>query len=54
MPMYAFALLFVAGPLVYMVILALAAEIWGILHEFTIENYANIMEPSTSRPSTSR
>ncbi|MGI6632861.1 MAG: ABC transporter permease [Bacillota bacterium] len=47
MPMYAFALLFVAGPLVYMVILSFLkrAEIWGILHEFTIENYANIMEP---------
>ena len=47
MPMYAFALLFVAGPLVYMVILSFLkrSEIWGFLHEFTIENYANIMEP---------
>ena len=55
MPMYAFALLFVAGPLVYMVILSFLkrAEIWGILHEFTIENLCQHWSPSTSRPSTS-
>ncbi|MGE5580166.1 MAG: ABC transporter permease [Bacillota bacterium] len=46
-PLYIFTLLFVAGPLIYMVILSLLrrAEIWGVLQEFTLDNYANIFEP---------
>ena len=46
-PMYLFTLLFVAGPLIYMVILSLLrrAEVWGVLREFTWANYANIFEP---------
>lgn len=46
-PLYLFTLIFVAGPLVYMVILSFLrrAEVWGVLHEFTLDNYANILEP---------
>ncbi len=46
-PLYVFTLLFVAGPLVYMVVLSFLkrAEIWGIVHEFTLENYDNILDP---------
>ena len=46
-PLYVFTLLFVAGPLVYMVILSFLrrAEVWGVLREFTLDNYANILEP---------
>ncbi len=47
MPLYIFTLLFVAGPLIYMVVLSFLkrAEIWGVVHEFTLDNYANILEP---------
>lgn len=46
-PLYAFTLLFVAGPLIYMLVLSFLkrAEIWGIIHEFTVENYLKILEP---------
>jgi spermidine/putrescine transport system permease protein len=46
-PLYIFTLLFVAGPLVYMVILSFLqrAEVWGVLRQFTLGNYANIFEP---------
>lgn len=46
-PLYAFALLFVVGPLVYMVILSFLrrAETWGVVRELTLENYAHILEP---------
>lgn len=46
-PLYVFTLLFVAGPLIYMVVLSFLrrAEIWGIVHEFTLDNYKNILEP---------
>jgi spermidine/putrescine transport system permease protein len=46
-PLYIFTLLFVAGPLIYMVILSFLrrAEIWGVLREFTLDNYANIFAP---------
>jgi len=46
-PLYIFTLLFVAGPLIYMVILSFLkrAEVWGIVHEFTLVNYKNILEP---------
>ncbi len=46
-PMYVFTLLFVAGPLVYMLVLSFLqrAEVWGVLNEFTWANYRNIFEP---------
>lgn len=47
LPLYVFTLAFVAGPLVYMVILSLLrrAEIWGVLRQATLENYAGIFDP---------
>ena len=46
-PLYFFTLVFVLGPLVYMFILSFEtrAETWGVLHEFTLRNYANIFDP---------
>ena len=39
--------MFVAGPLVYMVVLSFLtrAETWGVVGEFTLENYADIFQP---------
>ena len=46
-PLYVFTLLFVAGPLVYMVILSFLqrAEVWGVVNTFTFENYLKILNP---------
>lgn len=46
-PLYLFTLLFVAGPLVYMVVLSFQqrAEVWGVIHTFTLDNYKNILTP---------
>ncbi|MGI6667225.1 MAG: ABC transporter permease [Bacillota bacterium] len=46
-PIYAFTLLFVVGPLIYMFVLSFLrrAETWGVLREFTWANYLNILEP---------
>ena len=46
-PMYVFTLLFVAGPLIYMFVLSFEtrAETWGVIHEFTLDNYKNIFQP---------
>ncbi len=46
-PMYVFTLLFVAGPLVYMFVLSFEtrAETWGIVWQFTLDNYKNIFQP---------
>ncbi len=46
-PLYLFTLLFLVGPLVYMVVLSFMtrAETWGVLPEFTLENYRDIGEP---------
>ena len=46
-PIYVFTLLFVVGPLVYMVVLSFLkrAETWGVLREFTWANYSNILKP---------
>ena len=46
-PLYLFTLVFVAGPLVYMVVLSFLtrAETWGVVGEFTLENYADIFQP---------
>lgn len=46
-PMYLFTLLFVAGPLLYMVALSFSEnrEGHGVIWQFTLENYAKIGEP---------
>lgn len=47
LPLYVFTLLFVLGPIVYMIVLSFLtrAETWGVLPEFTLQNYQNIAEP---------
>ena len=47
LPLYVFTLLFVLGPTVYMIVLSFLtrAETWGVLPEFTLQNYKNIAEP---------
>lgn len=46
-PMYIFTLLFILGPLVYMLVLSFLtrAETWGVVNEFTLRNYLKILEP---------
>ncbi len=46
-PLYVFVALFVAGPLVYMVILSFLtrAETWGVVVRFTTSNYVNMVKP---------
>lgn len=47
LPLYVFTIVFVLGPLVYMVILSFLqrAETWGVTNEVTINNYLDILEP---------
>lgn len=47
LPLYIFTIVFVLGPLVYMVVLSFLqrAETWGVTSEFTLKNYQNILEP---------
>lgn len=47
LPMYIFTLVFVFGPIVYMVVLSFMrrAEGWGVVPAFTFRNYAMIFEP---------
>lgn len=47
LPLILFTVLFIAGPLVYMVALSFMtrAETWGVIPEFTLHNYASIGEP---------
>lgn len=47
LPMYLFTLFFIIGPLVYMVVLSFLqrAETWGVTANFTLKNYADILEP---------
>lgn len=47
LPMYIFTIVFILGPLVYMVVLSFLqrAETWGVTGELTLKNYANILEP---------
>lgn len=47
LPMYLFTFLFVLAPLCYMVILSFLtrAEVWGVVNEFTLDNYRNIFTP---------
>ena len=46
LPLYLFTLLFVAGPLIYMVVLSFQtrAEVWGVVNQFTLDNYKNILD----------
>ncbi|MDR0861551.1 MAG: ABC transporter permease [Oscillospiraceae bacterium] len=47
LPMYLFTLLFVLGPLIYMLILSFASRDgqWGVSAEFTLKNYPRMLEP---------
>lgn len=47
LPLCIFTLVFVFGPLVYMVILSFLtrSETWGVVNEFTLQNYENIAQP---------
>ena len=47
LPLYVFTIVFVLGPLAYMVILSFLqrAETWGVTNEVTINNYLDILEP---------
>lgn len=47
LPLYLFTLVLVVGPLLYMVILSFQtrAEGWGIINQFTLNNYRNILDP---------
>ena len=47
LPLYIFTLVFVLGPLLYMLALSFMtrAETWGVVPEFTLENHANIFQP---------
>lgn len=47
LPLYLFTLVLVAVPLLYMVILSFQtrAEGWGVINQFTPNNYKNILDP---------
>lgn len=47
LPLILFTMLFVLGPIIYMVVLSFLtrAETWGVINEFTLKNYADILEP---------
>jgi spermidine/putrescine transport system permease protein len=47
LPLYLFTVLFVAGPLVYVLVLSFLkrAEVWGVVGQFTLQNYADIAQP---------
>lgn len=47
LPLYLFTLAFIFGPLVYMLVLSFQtrAEVWGVVNEFTLKNYADIFQP---------
>ncbi|MEY8338098.1 ABC transporter permease [Lachnospiraceae bacterium 62-35] len=46
-PLYLFTLLFVALPMVYLIALSFMtrAETWGVMNEFTLNNYLKILKP---------
>lgn len=46
-PLYVFTLIFVAGPLIYMLVLSFQqkADGWGVEQIFTLENYRRILDP---------
>ena len=45
-PFYVFTLVFVAAPLLYLLLLSFGtrAELWGVLPEFTLDNYLGILK----------
>ncbi|MDR0589236.1 MAG: ABC transporter permease [Spirochaetaceae bacterium] len=47
LPLYLFTLVFVLGPLIYMVTLSFMSRsgAWGVVSEFTLRNYRRIFEP---------
>ena len=47
LPLVLFTLVFVLGPIVYMVILSFLTqgETWGVVYDFTLKNYTDILEP---------
>lgn len=47
LPMYAFTILFIALPILYMFLLSVLsrAEVWGVDFTFTLDNYKRILEP---------
>ncbi|MBQ4536118.1 MAG: ABC transporter permease [Lachnospiraceae bacterium] len=47
LPIYFFTLLFVAFPMLYMLLLSFLtrAQVWGVDFTFTLENYQRILEP---------
>jgi len=46
-PLYAFTLLFVALPILYLIVLSFLtrAQTWGVVNQFTLDNYARIVKP---------
>ncbi len=46
-PLYLFTLIFVAGPLIYMIYLSFQtpSESWGVVNEFSLQSYINILDP---------
>jgi len=46
-PLYVFTIVFVLGPLIYMVILSFLtrAEVWGVVNELTLKNYQDMLQP---------
>ena len=46
-PLYLFTVVFLIGPFLYMVLLSFMtrAETWGVVRDFTLENYKRILEP---------
>ena len=46
-PLYVFTVVFLIGPFIYMLVLSFLtrAETWGIVNEFTLNNYLKILRP---------
>lgn len=46
-PIYIFTIIFIALPLIYMLVLSFLkqADTWGVVNEFTLKNYLDILEP---------
>lgn len=46
-PLYIFTMIFVLGPLIYMVALSFMkrAEVWGVIPEFSIASYKKLLKP---------
>ena len=47
LPLIVFTVLFIVGPIVYMVVLSFLTrgETWGVVPEFTLKNYGDIAQP---------